>query len=296
MSFNRVLNNQFFQSDISGETPTITPLDKGREFYNTADNRRWTTKYVNGVLTLHEIRADAPMKIYIGQSLPTGAKPQRLLIDSGLSTQDITAGGNPLAFQAPAKYQFVGAWMWSKEEMTGVLILNKASYICTQLATLPAELTIFQPFVFNAFDIANNDLKGSMEGGMGLTAASQNQDGQFRMIAIFERFPDDDELPTSTVVSAVMDPTGYLIITFSDDMAASVVTKAEYTLTINGVEDAIDEITKDTESAIHLVPDTAIAAGDEVRLSIASGVVKNRWGGDIVPIDTVLIVNTVLPV
>lgn len=294
MGFQRVMNNQFFQSDISGEVPTITALDRGREFYNTADNRRWTTKYVNNVLTLFEVRADAPMKLYIGQSLPSGAKPQRLLIDSGLSNQDITPAGTPLTFEAPDEYQFVGAWMWAKEEMAGVLILNTSSYICTQLALLPAGLTIFQPFVFNAFDVADDDLKGSVKGEMNLTAATQNVDPQFRMIAIFERYPIDDELPVSEIVSITMDPTGYLIITFSDEMDQSVVTQAEFTLLINGVEDPIDEITKDTESVIHLVPDGAIAAGDEVRLSVASGVIKNRWGGDIVPINTVLVVNTVV--
>lgn len=294
MSFQRVLNNQFFESNISGEVPTITPSDRGRVFYNSADNRTWTTKYVGGVLTLHEQANGAPMKLYIGQSLPATAKPQRLLIDSGLCTQDITPAGNPLTFQAPDEYYFVGAWIWAKKQMTGALILNAPSYICTQLADIPDGILIFQPFVFNAFDVVNNDLKGSLKGEMSFTAATQNVDGQFRMIAIFERYPADDALPVSTVSSIVMHPDGYLIITFSDNIDANIVTQSEYTLTINGVEDAIDEITRDTESVIHLVPDTVIQAGDEVRLSIASGVLKNRWGGDIVAVDTVLVVNTVV--
>lgn len=55
MSYERVFNNEIYTSDISGEIPSITYKDRGREFYNIPDNRKWIVKLVAGVPTLHEV-------------------------------------------------------------------------------------------------------------------------------------------------------------------------------------------------------------------------------------------------
>lgn len=55
MSYLRVFNNEIYTSDISGEIPVITYKDRGREFYNIADNRKWIVKLVNDAPVLHEV-------------------------------------------------------------------------------------------------------------------------------------------------------------------------------------------------------------------------------------------------
>lgn len=89
MSYQRVFNNEIYTSDISGEIPVITYKDRGREFYNIADNRKWIVKLVNDAPVLHEVLYLKPATDTVAD-LDGSEQVQVLLIDGSYALVPIS--------------------------------------------------------------------------------------------------------------------------------------------------------------------------------------------------------------
>jgi len=262
---------------------TNSGLNKGLQYYVT--DKDWLL-YATSVNTLKPVSGS--LHIFNGETLPTGIEPDILFIDTGIVDWDTVT--NPLTINPIANYDEIPlVFLQEISSLNGMIFIGMLGadiftdlnvtnlYRTIGLAGVPWLYTCKEPIFI--YELGETHVEGF----------------SFRAIIEFHRSELSYPIPVPHIVSAETNEAGTLsTITFDYDMQDPSDFDEDFIIKIGGSGDTVISVALGVDTkTIEVTHTNPFVFGDVITVSIATGNIKNTWGGLLAEVTDYPVVNNV---
>jgi len=261
-------------------------LAVGQQYYLT--DKEWLL-YVHTPTVLKPVKGS--LHIFNGETLPDGIEPDVLLIDTGVVTEDISQDtGTTLPIILSIGYLPKQIFFETMDSDDGLELVNA-------FGQSVGGITIGNGISSVDFPIGDGQITG-WNGQLDVNTIWINGvgigDSKVRIIIEFHRSELSVPIPVPHIVSAET-MNRYFILTYSNDVFDTSPYYSDFEVKVNGnVESASDTASLSANQTAISFDSYVFKYGDVITVSVASGNVKNTWGGLLAEVVDYPVVNNVL--
>jgi len=255
------------------EMITAAALPIGQKYYVT--DKDWLL-YANTPSTMKPVSGS--LHIFNGQTLPTGVEPDVLLIDTGIIDWDISALGTPLVVDVPLNYSAI---------MAHIDVIYNSDVVTFTYNTAPIGFEdVSTSSIFSVTLEKYLNVLGCSFGSSVFVVGDK-----VRFLIEFQRSELSVPIPVPQIVSAEVDEMGQIIVTMDSDFN----TYTQDITVISSIQGSCFDSIGDMpdERTIYIYASSPVVYGETILLSMASGAIKNTWGGLLAEVVDYPVVNNV---
>ncbi len=255
----------------------------GQQYYVTDKN--WLL-YVDQPTVLKPVKGS--LHIFNGETLPEGIEPDVLFIDTGIVDWDTS--DNPVNIQYD-DYAPVSIFVknYSDTYTISGLSMQLDNSEVLLILNIPELKEVFANFPNNSADVASQLF---LNQNYSLKCNNPTPEIKYRCVIHYVRVNLTVPIPVPHIVSAEMSLFGDEIYLISDCLCQDGNFTSDLTLKINGIAIPWNILINSGEMTL-VTQDLSIVYGDVVTFSIASGNIKNTWGGLLEEVIDYPVVNNV---